>query len=105
MIKLATSPLYTNQSKSLQKKPCCEDPLCCDPEHYTVVFRNSYKSLGMSKEDFKDLMEEIDYDELEEVGAKAYLEEFNKFLPEELKISLTTLLAAVNIHKKQVGAA
>lgn len=95
--------LQRKQSKSVEQKPICHSKLCCDPTHLTVVFKNAHKALGMSKSDLEDLMEELDFDEIDEIGEERYLENFNAGLPDYLKISLTTLKSAVNIHRNQKG--
>lgn len=99
LLKCCNAPYGETKIKKLQQKPCCEDKLCCDPNHFTVLFKQVYKYLKMTQEEFNELMEEIDFERVEFLGARKYLEEFNEELPDSLKISLTTLITAIKIHE------
>ena len=78
----------------------CKDPKCCNPFHFKITANKASKRhLKNQYQDIKELVEDIEWDTLHEVGLNRYLEIYNssEFLEENpfLKISKNELIQAM----------
>ena len=82
-------------------KCTCRYKNCINPEHFLITFEENQDIDQERKEELNILMDDIDFDRLEEVGTDRYLEEYNEGMPEELKIDLPTLMTCIKLHRKE----
>ena len=76
----------------------CEDPLCCNPFHFQIT-ASKRNTRTTWLQNLRDLIEEIDWSQLQEMGINAYLEMYNadSFFEEypHLKIKKHDLVRAI----------
>lgn len=82
--------------------PCKDDPLCCNPFHFRITANKSPKNrrhLKNQYQDIADLVEDIDWNLLRELGINAYLDLYNSrediAESEYLQISRIELIQAI----------
>ena len=71
----------------LQKLSQCNFFNCVSPQCHKFMLKNSDKNSLLTKEDIMQIAEEMDLDEIEELGSTEYLKRYNEHLPDILKVS------------------
>lgn len=75
----------------LQKRTTCRFDNCVAPCCYDFKLKHNLGDTLLSKEDIKEIAEEIDIERIKEIGLEKYLEEYNRGQVELLKISMDEL--------------
>lgn len=76
-----------NDMFRLCKLSKCKFTNCVSPQCYDLRLKNSDKNSLLTKEDIIQIAEEMDLDEIEELGSTEYLKRYNENLPDILKVS------------------
>lgn len=77
-----------NKNFRLKKSPACNFSNCVSPQCYSLNLKANFKNSLLSNEDIIAISSEMDLNRIEEIGMLKYLEEYNRTLPEILKISM-----------------
>lgn len=76
-----------NSDYRLVKSATCQFSNCVSPQCYRFDLKPSLNKSMLSKEDIIEVAEDMDLKRIEEIGAVAYLKEYNATQPDILKIS------------------
>lgn len=71
----------------LQKLSQCHAFNCVSPQCHKLILKNSCKNSLLTKDDIMQIAEEMDLEEIEELGPIEYLKRYNESLPDVLKVS------------------
>lgn len=77
------------------RETICHEPLCLNPHHYRIYFR---QSKIRNDADLLDLIEELDLNLYEELGEDLYLSELNRNYPPSLWITKEELRTAARLR-------
>lgn len=76
-----------NDMFRLRKSPRCSCEDCVSPQCYDFTLKSEYKKSLLTKEDIIEIANDMDLNEIEEMGATEYLKKYNESLPEILRVS------------------
>ena len=97
----ALGAVLSTEDVNATAKCTCRYKNCINPEHFLITFEQKQDIDPERKEELDILMDDIDFDRADEIGAERYLDEYNYGMPEELKISLSTLQICIKLHRKE----
>lgn len=83
----------------VRRNKSCKHKNCVNPDCYTLYMRCDSRA-ALTKDDYQDLLEEIDLDRYYEIGPTDYLREINAGMPDFLRIDTRTLTALVEYKRK-----
>ena len=97
----AFSAVLSNEYTKAIVKCTCRYKNCINPGHYLITFERKQDVAPERLEELNILMDDIDFERLEEVGTANYLNEYNDCMPDELKIDLPMLETCIKLHRKE----